>query len=192
MSEELEAFAQSLKEAEVHFFIFPHLKDFLVIDVRKDLPGRPRVYTSSAQKIFSEEFYRRLEERFSFLLRRQEQPFADLMSLPQDVETTIRDGVLEQMLSEINVDDPGVSIPRISILLCGPWVLNLSPQLMAETMESLFDAEPEQSLFLSATNEMERLIKQERIQSEASEQRRMRHAILGENADFLTLWENSQ
>jgi hypothetical protein len=192
VSGELGDFEQSLKNAEVHFFIFPHLKDFLVLDVRKNLPGRPRVYTSSTQEIFSEEFYRQLEEQISFLLRRQGQPFADLMSLPQDIETTVRDRVLEQMLTAINIDDPGLPIPQVSILLCGPWLLDLSPKLMAETLESLFEAEPDQSLLLLVTQEMERLIAEERIQSEASEQRRMGNMILGENSDFLTLWENSQ
>ena len=192
MTEEPGPFDQNVNDAEVSLCVFPHLKEFLVLDMRRGLPGRPCLYTSSAPDIFSQEFYRRIEEEFSTLLRRQEQPFANLMGLPQEIEITIRERALEQMLASINGDLPDAPTPRLSILLCGPSVLTMHGHRLTEMVETLFGSDADPSLVLSATREMERLIQQERIQVEAGEQQRMRGVILGQNADFLTIWQKPQ
>ena len=192
MTEESSSFEQNVSDAEVSLCVFPHLKEFLVLDMRRELPGRPCLYTPSAPEVFSEEFYRLIEEEFSSLLRRQEQPFANLMGLPQEMETAIRERALEQMLTSINADAPGAPVPRLSILLCGPSVLAMSGHRLTEMVETLLGSKADPSLVFSATQEMERLIQQERFQVEERKQWRMRRVILGQNDHFLTLWQRPQ
>ena len=84
--------------------IFPHLREFVVVDARAGLPDRPRVCTLAVDEVLADNFYTEVEREFASLLKRGESPFLTLMSISQEVEGMVRARVLRSILSRVNSD----------------------------------------------------------------------------------------
>ena len=68
------------EHTDVNLWIFPHLKEFLVIDLR---PETSRVTLLNTDEIFDDTVFNKIEQGFSQILREQsDYPFAHLMDLP--------------------------------------------------------------------------------------------------------------
>ena len=63
-----------LSRGDVNLLLFPHLKEFLVIDLRGD---HPNVYVVHADDVFDRDFFNHLEHEFSKILKEEtEYPFS--------------------------------------------------------------------------------------------------------------------
>ena len=86
-------------KAEIHLCIFPHLNEFLVLDLRDQ---QTHISLIDAREVFTSEFFRGVEEEFSEALRAETDfPFAHLMSLPLRVEEAIKETALNFILDKL-------------------------------------------------------------------------------------------
>ena len=74
---------------DIQLCIFPHLKEFLIIDMRE---GDPSVRLLSTAEVFTGDFFSTVEDQFSRAIREEtEFPFAQLINLPLKLEESVRE-----------------------------------------------------------------------------------------------------
>ncbi|MDA1280288.1 MAG: hypothetical protein O3B95_09675, partial [Chloroflexi bacterium] len=113
-------FDSDRRNAEITLCIFPHLREFIVIDSREDRPDGPAVLNLSISNILGEEFYTGVEQDFSKLLRRHELGFMELMGIPQQVEAIVRTNSLRRIIAELGIEtseNPLESAGTVGVLL---------------------------------------------------------------------------
>ena len=94
-------FDSDRKSADITLCIFPHLREFIAIDARKDRPGGPAVLNLSISNLLGEDFYSKVEQDFSKLIRRHDVGFLELMGIPQQVEAVVRANSLKRIIAEL-------------------------------------------------------------------------------------------
>ncbi|MBI4233178.1 MAG: hypothetical protein HY686_01915 [Chloroflexi bacterium] len=181
---------RTFERAEVNLCIFPHLREFLVIDLRRGLPQRPSARLLKAGEVFAETFYREVEGAFSAMLRDQDHPFATLMALPPRVEALVRERALAAILRKVNEGVSEEQMPRVAILLCSGPILTADSPRLTRTIQYIFGSGVDPWLVMDTVEMMEKLLAQERAVLQELERMQLRQALLGKGDDFLTLWEN--
>ena len=181
----------SEEHADVSICIFPHLQDFIVIDIRDELPGRPQVRLLKTNAVLKEEFYTEVESSFSQLLREQEQPFANLLALPDHLEALVRESALKAILEMINADVPDAELPQIAILLFTGPALYMNSTQLTDAIQRLFERELDSSIITECVEMVEKLLAQEKKIFQTQEEERLREMIKGQSSEYFTLWENT-
>lgn len=183
---ENEAEYSSVNDADVHICIFPHLNEFLLLDVRSK--DQPRYRVVPAKELLTPDYYRELEQQFSQMLHVQDAPFANLITLPQRLEAVLRQKGLERLAELI-----GASVgdaPRTSVFLCAGPILKLSREEMAQAMASFFENGPPPSFIKEYAGVFLRLLAKEKGIIQQQEADELRRAVQGQSNEFFTLWQD--
>ena len=90
-------FTSENKNSDITLCIFPHLKEFLVIDTRsgKDKLDENTVFSLSLDKLLDNKFHDNVTDEFSKLIRTDDIDFMKLISLPQKIEKLVRNEILK-------------------------------------------------------------------------------------------------
>jgi hypothetical protein len=90
------------RSPDIQLCIFPHLKEFLVIDLRE----RPsRVSLFHTEDVFVEEYFKIVEADFAEVLREDTDfPFSHLIDLPLRLEEIMRDTAMTVILGKLGVE----------------------------------------------------------------------------------------
>ena len=182
-------------KAEISLCIFPHLSELIVVDARRDLPGRPRFETLRVGDIFDEEFFGGLEKEFSSLLRRDEPPFLKLLALPQELERKIRLHGLRSLLTTLDADiglDEVENTPNVAVLfLTGPF-LTLDEDGLRRALGELFDGQLEGERLEECVSAIVTLAASERKASDGSSGGELTRLIRGDSSHYATLWQSEE
>ena len=118
--------------------IFPHLKEFAVIDLREPNNENPiKIFNSN--DILDENFFSFIEVEFKKMLKGDEFPFLNLIGLPQNIENLIRTQTLSSILDIIKTPNNVINdINNIAVLFFSGRILDISIQL-----NSLFAKPPQ-------------------------------------------------
>jgi hypothetical protein len=187
-------FDSDRKSADITLCIFPHLREFIAIDARKDRPGGPAVLNLSISNILGEDFYSKVEQDFSKLIRRHDVGFLELMGIPQQVEAVVRANSLKRIIAElgINVDpasnDPGGSVGVL--FFSGSLLAFEKPQLSDATRE-LFGSRLTQLSLEQLNDQVFTLMVKERDSIKDTTQQDLAGLISGKSGPYITLWESS-
>ena len=183
------------KSSTLTLCIFPHLREFVVVDARPGLPGRPRLSTVRTDAVLDRDFYAGVEAEFGALLHQSTNPFLALMSISQEVEGLVRTHVLRAILSEVNSDlGQGASEMQGSVAVLfftGP-LLTMSGSEVARAARELFDEVLPPHLIEACVEQMCRLAGQEREAEAASSRTDLPGLIRGEGDRYVTLWESRE
>ena len=174
---------------DIALCICPHLREFLVIDQRKQLPGRPLVQVFATDTVLDEQFYREVEKEFSYALREGQRPFTTLMALPQVVQVLLRHHSLAAILRAMDSDF--TDAPRVAVLLFSGDNLTQDDQELTQTIRDLLGDTAEEETVALAKEHLSRLLTQEQAFEHQVEQDWLRKVIKGSTGDFFTLWEQS-
>ncbi len=189
MEEESDPSEQGDTPVEVALCICPHLQEFLAIDQR-NLPGRPVVRVLSAEAVFDGEFYRQVEEQFSFALHQQKHPFTTLMALPQVVEAVVRQSSLQAILRALN---QGVSAPseapQVAVLFFSGEGLQLDEEGLRKTLREVLGEGADGEMIAAAQGHLSRLLAEEEKYERQTQQDWLTRAIGGDASGFFTLWK---
>lgn len=182
------------KDAEISLCIYPHLQEFVVVDARPGLPGRPRFDVLRVEQVFDESFFTGLEGEFSGLLRREEMPFLKLLSLPQDVEGLVRVLAVRAILGRLNLDvgeHEENQAPSIAVLfMTGPF-LTLGRDGLHQALEEMFEGQLEGESLRRCIDLVTRLANQEREAGEGTGTELTR-LIQGDSSHYATLWQDGE
>ena len=189
--EEPFTFDASFSQAgEINICVFPHLEEFLVIDLRDTTPRSQQLRLLSTQEILTEEFYQSIEEEFSHLLRRSGKTFLELTNLPQQVDSLIRQEALRIVLEILSEDRELAFIPEVSIFLCTGPALSLPATQLAHAVEGFFTSQADPGVVNECVALLEKLMHAEREAVKQQEREQIREALEGDEHQYFTLWEN--
>ena len=174
--------------AGLNICIFPHLREFLVIDARTAVPGGPQSYLLSTDEVLDTEFYRDLEESVGAVVRSTPQNFAELGNLPQKVDETMREQALRAILRRINIAISDEELPEVSVFLCAGAALSIPVSQMDQAVQTMLGTQADARTLTDSLEHLHRLIDEERSHARAEDAELARQAVNGEADHYFTLW----
>ena len=186
--EEREDEASSIRDADIHVCIFPHLDEFVVLDVR-DMEN-PRFRAVPAKEMLTPVYYQEVRKEFSRLLQSGESPFLNLITLPERLETYLRTKGMQALTHLVESGGPGAEERRLSIFLCAGPITSMSDDDITSSLEAFFQGRLPAPFVQDYGDTFRRLLAQERASIKARQQEELRRAVLGRSSQFYTLWQS--
>jgi hypothetical protein len=183
------------RQAEITLCLFPHLREFVAIDIRDALPDGPAVRLISVASVYTNEFLSRVEQGFSALLRKEGIGLLDMMGMPQEVEVLIRSEAMKKIVRELNLAGGlrnSGNINGIGVLFFSRDLLTVSEDQLDEAMRELFGAQLPSRELDRLNSELQRLISEEKLADDSARQGDMARLIRGDGGEFLTIWDNKR
>jgi hypothetical protein len=187
-----ELFKGQLPEGEspdLQLYIFPHLQEFLTIDLRE---GQPQVLLLNTADVFDEEFFRSVEAEFSQAVREESQfPFAHLINLPLRLEEIIRGVAMTSILEWLGIDpDDEEQVPSVVVFVISGGALTMHSEKLIESLRNFLSSFSEESAVAQWTDVLSRLVSEENAAIQKINQQELIEALRGDSPDYFTLWEN--
>ncbi len=173
---------------DITLAIFPHLKEFMVVDTRGP---SAEVRLLSTEEVFNDEYYRTVESEFASALREGgDLPFLHLMHLPNQVDDIVRGVAMHCILERLGVDyhDEDKMPEVVVFVISGPTLAIPTEQVVAGFSEMLSDK-------LDSTDvdrwsaELSRLIQQESKAFPAAGEA-LGETMTEESLDPYYIWQN--
>ena len=175
------------ERTDISLCIFPHLKEFLAIDLRQE---SPRVTLLNATDIFGEPFFSNMEEGFRQMLREgNEHPFAHLLDLPLRVEELVREMGMLSILDRLGREEKEDEFPTVAVFIVSGAALTMDSQQIALAFRSMLGEDADPAIALWCANSLKRLITEEREVVKQIDQQELRDALEEESPNYFTLWE---
>ena len=172
---------------EISLWIFPHLKEFLAIDLRGDAPAITLMNTAD---VFSDRFFGRLEEGFGQILREgTDHPFAHLIDLPLRVEELVREMGMLTILSKLSGKVGEDEFPKVAVFIISGAALAMSSQQVSLAFRSMLGDEADPAMISGYAELLERLLGEEYKAVKSIDQQELREALEDQSPNFFTLWE---
>jgi len=122
---------------DITLAIFPHLREFLVIDTRD---AGADIVVMSTDSVFNDEYYRAVESEFGSLLREGgERPFLHLMNLPGQLDDILRGVAMNFILDRLGVNfHDEDNLPEVVVfVISGPTLAIPQDQVVAGFVEMI-------------------------------------------------------
>ena len=175
------------ERADISLCIFPHIKDFLAIDLRGE---NPQVTLLNAAEVFGYSFFSRVEESFSQTLREStEYPFAHLIDLPLRVEELVREMGMLAILERLDSKGMEDEFPTVAVFIISGAALSMNSQQISTAFRSLLGEDTDQAIVLEYSNTLERLISEEHKMVKLIDREELREALEEQSPNFFTLWD---
>ena len=173
---------------DIQLCIFPHLKEFLVIDLREGSTG---VQLLGAAEVFTEDFFKAVEEEFSEAVRTEtEFPFAHLINLPLRMQEVVRETAMTFVLDRLGVGPHSEAIPNVIVFIVSGGALGAQSELVLEGLKQLLQANCGETTAAEWEEVLSRLISEENAVLQRLNQHELTEALHGDSPDYFTLWEN--
>ena len=175
------------ERTDISLCIFPHLKEFLAIDLRSETPG---VTLLNAEDIFGGAFFDRVEHGFSHLLREPtEHPFAQLIDLPLRVEELARETGMLSILDRLGRGEGEDEFPTVAVFIISGAALSMTSPQISHAFRSLLGEDTDSSIVGEWSDILVRLIAEEHEVVKRIDQQELRDALEDQSPNFFTLWE---
>jgi hypothetical protein len=177
------------EECDLHIYMFPHLNEFLTIDVRESLPI---VHLLDTGTVFGESFYTALEHEFGNVARQGKSiTFSHLINLPLRMEEVIRDLSMSFILEEIGIDpDDEESVPSVVVFVISGGALGVHSDKLIEGVRGLLEDAGDGISGNDWGKVLSRLVEQENSALKSINQTELAEAFSGDSHDYFTFWEN--
>lgn len=177
------------RRTDIQICIFPHLKEFLTIDLRED---GVQVNLLNTDEIFSDRFYKSVEEEISISVKDQGAfPFTHLINLPMMLEEAVRETATTYILDHLGVHlDDDDEFPTVVVYIISGGALAMHSDKVLEGLRSLLQDRSGNSVAGKWEEVLNRLIGEEnRILQDLARQDLI-EAVQSDSPDYFTLWEN--
>ena len=176
------------EQPDIQLCIFPHLKEFLVIDLREE-PASVSLLNST--EVFTNEFFNAVEEEFSESIRAEtEFPFAHLINLPMRLEESIREAAMTFILNRLGVGTNAESMPTVIVFIVSGGALAAQSDLVLNGLKQLLRSHCGEPAVTRWESALSRLINDENAILQKLNRNELAEALTGDSPDYFTLWEN--
>ena len=174
---------------DIQLCIFPHLKEFLVLDLRET---NPQVLLINSSEIFVEDFFAAVEAEFSQILRAEnDHPFAHLIDLPMMVDELVRNTAMTAILNRLGIhihhED---EIPTVIVFIVSGGALSSQSDLVLEGLRKLLKEHSGDETVAQWEATISRLVAEEAEALQRQNQQELTATLGGQSPDYFTLWEN--
>ena len=174
---------------DIQLCIFPHLKEFLVLDLRE---GQPQVLLLDTGEIFHEEFFRSVEAEISQAVREgSEFPFAHLIDLPMRVDEIVRNMAMTFILNRLGIhlhDED--QFPTVIVFIVSGGALASQSERVLEGLRNLLREHSGESTVAEWEATITRMVAGENAALQDLGRQELTEAMRGDSPDYFTLWEN--
>ncbi len=174
---------------DIVLYIFPHLQEFLAVDLRDDYS---EVLLMNTEEVFDGEFFHGLEAEFSNTLREGNlYPFAHIINLPLRLEEIVRNVAMSSILDKMGVDTfDEEDLPSVVVFIISGGALAMHSDRLINSLRDLLQTYPGGSNISQWERVISRLVAEEnRVLQELSHQE-LTEALRDDSPDYFTLWEN--
>ena len=174
---------------DVQIYIFPHLQEFITIDLREEAPEVSLLHTD---QVFVDDFFETVEKEFSLMVREDNpHPFAHLINLPLRLEEIIRGVAMNFVLERMGIDaDDEENVPSIVVFVISGGALAMHSEKLVETVRDLLGTVPERPAVAQWEEVLARLVREENDALQEMNQQELAEAFNSESPDYFSLWEN--
>ena len=173
---------------DIQLCIFPHLKEFLIIDMRDRAPS---VRLLNTAEVFTDDFFSTVEEEFSRAVREEtEFPFAQLINLPLRLEETVRETAMTFILDQLGVTSATEQIPSVIVFIVSGSALEAEPDLVLDGLKKLMRNQHGVPAAGEWDEVLSRLITEENALLQHLNRHELSEALMDDSPDYFTLWEN--
>ena len=177
------------QRTDIQICIFPHLKEFLTVDLRQD---GVQVTMLNTDEIFSDRFFSSVEEEIAVSVKDQgDFPFSHLINLPMRLEEAVRETAMTFILEKLGVHlDDEEEFPTVVVYIISGGALQMHSEKVLDGLRSLLKDRAGNSVAGDWEEILNRLIGEEsRILQELNRQD-LTEAVQSDSPDYFTLWEN--
>ncbi|MEE9284489.1 MAG: hypothetical protein V3V35_02050 [Dehalococcoidia bacterium] len=178
----------SIESADIHISVFPHLDEFMAIDLRS--PDHPQVRVVGTGDFLTPDYFRELEQQFSQMLREPGPPFMNLMALPTRLQMLLQQKGMERLAKLFGGEGTDAKKSRISLFLCIGPILTMSDDEVSMALKGFFEDRFPQAFVDECGSTFRRLLAQEKQRIAQGERDALRQAVLGDSDQFFTLWQD--
>ncbi len=173
---------------DIQLCIFPHLKEFLIIDMRE---GDPSVRLLSTAEVFTGDFFSTVEDQFSRAIREEtEFPFAQLINLPLKLEESVRETAMTFILDLLGVTPHTEPFPSVIVFIVSGGALEVEPELVLDGLKRLLQDQHGEPAVGEWDEVLSRLVAEERAVLQHLNRHELTEALQDDSPDYFTLWEN--
>lgn len=174
---------------DIMLYIFPHLKEFLVVDLRGDFS---EVLLMNAEEVFDGEFFRGLEHEFSRTLREGNiYPFAHIINLPLRLEEIVRSVAMSSILERLGVDTfDDEDLPAVVVFIISGGALAMHSDKLISSLRELLNAHPGGADIAQWESVISCLVREENQVLQDLSYQELTEALRDDSPDYFTLWEN--
>ena len=174
---------------DIQIYIFPHLHEFLTIDLRE---GPPQVVLLNTDEVFGEDFFRTVELEFSVTVREDNEfPFAHLINLPLRLDEIIRGVAMNCILDRLHIDtDDEERIPSIVVFVISGGALAMHSDKLIQNLNEYLGTLSLEPSVAHWEGVIARLVTQENEAIQDINRNELTEAVSSDAPDYLTLWEN--
>lgn len=178
---------KSADRTDISLCIFPHLEEFIAVDMRTDTP---RVALLNTQDVFGDSFFARVEESFGQILRAGgDYPISHLMDLPLKVEELIREMGMAAILENLGEAGKADEIPTVAVFIISGVALTMTSQQIVYAFQSLMGGKALPDMIQEYSDLLERLISEEQTVAKRLDQQELLEALEEQSPNYFTLWE---
>ena len=154
-------FTSENKNSDITLCIFPHLKEFLVIDTRsgKDKLDENTVFSLSLDKLLDNKFHDNVTDEFSKLIRTDDIDFMKLISLPQKIEKLVRNEIIKIIINKVGIAQDNLS--QVGIIFFNKEIIKLSKDQLKNALVEIFSDKTDDVFIENLSNKIMNLIKLE-------------------------------
>ena len=177
------------QRSDIQICIFPHLREFLTVDLRE---GGPNVTLMDTSEIFTPEFFKSVEEEISAAVRDHgDFPFAHLINLPMRLEEAVRETAMTYILERLGVHlDDDEDFPTVVVYIITGGALQMHRQLVLDGLKDLLKDRSGKSVASQWEPELNRLVQEEHLILKDLSSQDLADAVQSDSPDYFTLWEN--
>ena len=174
---------------DIMLYIFPHLREFLAIDLRDDCS---EVTLLNADDVFDGEFFHGLEAEFSKTLREGNiYPFAHVINLPLRLEEIVRNVAMTSILEKLGVDTyEEEELPSVVVFIISGGALAMHSDKLVNSLRELLQTYPGSSEISHWEAVISRLVAEENQVLQELSYQELTEALRDDSPDYFTLWEN--
>jgi hypothetical protein len=177
------------EKPDIQLCIFPHLKEFLAIDMRD---GTQRIQLLNAAEVFTEDFFSSVEEELSDIVHDEtEFPFAHIINLSLRLEEAVRGTAMTFILNQMGVTPDTEPAPSVIVLIISGGALGAQPELVLDGLKRLIANRcGEEPVVREWDAVLSRLIAEEHAILKDLNQHELTEALVDDSPDYFMLWEN--
>lgn len=176
---------------DLMLYIFPHLSEFLAVDLREDL--FPKIVLLHTDEVFQERFFHFLETEVAAVLRDSGGfPFAHLINLPLRLEEVIRGVAMSVIMERLGAPPPekDEDWPTVVVFVISGGALAMHSARLLHSLRELLQAKPGDPYLDEGEKALSRLLAEEKAQLQKLSQQELTAAMRDDSPDYFTLWEN--
>lgn len=174
---------------DIQVCVFPHLKEFLAIDLREE---PRRLLLLHTEDVFVEDFFKSVEAAFSEVLREDTQsPFDHFINLPLRLEEVIRETAMGFILERLGVSlEDAEQFPNVVVFVIGGGALTSNSEQVVDGLRKLMEPHSGDATATQWEETITRLVAEENELLQKRNLHELTEALRGDSLDYFTLWES--